>query len=112
MKMISKKYSNVAITLICLLLGAMQLNAQSILIVRGKITLKETGAPLVGVTVIEINRENRVVNGIISDLNGIYQIKVEDKTDSLRFTMIGMQTITQAIGQSAIINVTMAEAVK
>lgn len=112
MKMISKKYSNVAITLICLLLGAMQLNAQSILIVRGKITLKETGAPLVGVTVIEINRENRVVNGIVSDLNGFYQIKVEDKTDSLRFTMIGMQTITQAIGQSAIINVTMAEAVK
>ncbi|MCL4483723.1 MAG: SusC/RagA family TonB-linked outer membrane protein [Bacteroidetes bacterium] len=109
--MISKKYSNVAITLICLLLGAVQLNAQSIFIVRGKVSHKQTGASLPGVTVIEKNRDNRIVNGVVSDQNGTYQIKVADKADSLYFSMIGMETVKKAIAGRELINVTMSEAV-
>ena len=109
MIMISKKYFSVAITLIYLLLCSTQLNAQGSFIVRGKVVLKQTGVALPGITVIEKNRDSRIVNGVMTDINGNYQIKVVDKTDSLHFRQIGMASISLPISGREVVNVSMAE---
>ena len=59
--MTSKIYSSIVITLFYLLICTMQVNAQGSFIVRGKVILKQTGAALPGVTIIEKNRDNRIV---------------------------------------------------
>ena len=51
--MTSKIYSSIVITLFYLLICTMQVNAQGSFIVRGKVILKQTGAALPGVTIIE-----------------------------------------------------------
>ena len=110
--MVSRKYYSVTITLICLLFGSIQLYGQGGFIVRGKITLKQTGETMPGVTVIEKNRDNRIVNGVVTDANGAYQIKIANKVDSLYFSQIGMKSVTKAIAGREVINVTMAEDVR
>ncbi len=110
--MISKKYISVAITLICLVFGTTQVNAQVSFFVRGKVIIKPSGAGLPGVTVIEKNRDNRIVNGVVTDGNGNYQIRIADKSDSLYFSQIGMQTVSMAITGREIINVSMKESVQ
>jgi TonB-linked SusC/RagA family outer membrane protein len=110
--MASKKYLSLAITLIYLLICTIQVNAQVSFIVRGKVIIKKTGEGLPGVTVFEKNRDNRIVNGVISDVNGNYQLKIADKTDSLYFRQIGMKSVTVAIAGREVINVGMADDTK
>lgn len=107
--MTSKIYSSIVITLFYLLICTMQVNAQGSFIVRGKVILKQTGAALPGVTIIEKNRDNRIVNGVLSDVNGNYSLKIANKADSLYFSQIGMKGVARAIAGREVINVTMSE---
>ena len=77
-------------------------------VVRGKVTEKGTGKPIPGVNVTERNRDRRLVNGVITDQNGNYQISIADKNDSLHFAMIGMKTIARAI-RGEVINVVLED---
>ncbi|MGV8093998.1 MAG: SusC/RagA family TonB-linked outer membrane protein [Mangrovibacterium sp.] len=95
----------------CLLLGTKQINAQVGGIVRGKVTHKETGAALPGVTVFEKNRDNRIVSGVVTDNNGIYQIKMVDKKDSLYFSQIGLKTVAKSVVKLEVLDVVMNDEV-
>ncbi|MXV17667.1 SusC/RagA family TonB-linked outer membrane protein [Hufsiella ginkgonis] len=89
---------------------SVQSYAQSVSsVVRGKVTEKATGLPLPGVTVTERNKDGRLVNGVVTNEAGEYQIKVADQADSLRFSQIGLRTLSRAIKGAAVINVTMAD---
>ena len=46
-------------------------------LVQGTVTDSRDGEPLVGVNVVEIDVNNRVVSGTITDVNGRYVLKVE-----------------------------------
>lgn len=107
--MIVKKYFVGAIAIMGLLFITHKVSAQTGIIVRGRVIEKGTGQPLPGVTVTEKNKSNRNVNGIGTDINGNYELKIADANDSLYFTQIGLKTIVRAIKGQQVINVTMAE---
>lgn len=104
-----KQYS--LILLIILLLNVFQLTAQTSYVVRGKVFLKQTKEPLYGVTVVEKNKDNRMVNGVVTDINGAYQITISDKKDSLYFSLIGLKPTVKALNGLEIINVYLEESV-
>lgn len=108
MKIISGKYFYRTIPFIGLLFIALQLNAQIGIVVKGKVT-SSTGEPIPGVTVVEKNKDNRQVNGTISLLNGDYQIRISDKSNSLVFSFIGLVPAVKPINDQEIINVTLIE---
>ncbi len=100
-----KKLNSIIVFSIILLFNINQLTAQTDYVVRGKVYLKQTKETLIGVTVIEKNKDNRIVNGVVTDSNGAYQIKISDKRDSLYFSLIGLKPVVKALNGQEIINV-------
>ena len=74
--------------------------------ITGTITEAETGAPLPGTTVIVFG----TTTGTISDLDGVYTIKVPEGENQLQFSMIGFELRTVEIGNSNQIDVVMKTA--
>jgi TonB-linked SusC/RagA family outer membrane protein len=62
------------------------------------------GVPLVGVNVLEAGTQN----GTITDLSGLYRLKVSSNT-ILRFNYIGFQEVEIPVGNQSVINVTLEE---
>lgn len=71
--------------------------------ISGSITEAETGSPLPGATVVV----SGTTTGTISDLDGVYTIKVPEGKNQLQFSMIGFELQTVEIGSSDEINVVM-----
>lgn len=113
--MILKKYFFKTVIFIGLLLMTQHVMAQTPAaqanMIRGKVTEKSSGQPIPGVTITEKNKDNRLVNGVVSDQNGNYQIKIADKNDSLHFAMIGMKTVSRPI-RGEVINVALEDNTK
>jgi TonB-linked SusC/RagA family outer membrane protein len=76
--------------------------------VRGKVSDGKSGGPLAGVTVVEVNQNDRQVNGTNTDNDGNYSIKVSNSANKLRFSFIGFETKTEAIGGRPVINIKLA----
>lgn len=68
------------------------LSGQQSAIIRGKITDSETGEPLIGVTVIEVNELNRTLNGTVTGLNGNFTLKVSERPTVVKTSYIGYKT--------------------
>jgi len=45
-------------------------------VIRGRITDKELKDPIIGATIVEYDKNNRIVNGTLSDPNGNYVLQV------------------------------------
>ncbi|MCF8302955.1 MAG: TonB-dependent receptor [Bacteroidales bacterium] len=68
--------------------------------ITGKVTQKENGSPLPGVTVYVKGTSN----GTITDADGEYSLDVSPEAKVLRFQFVGMKTIDKQIGTKATIN--------
>src|ERR1041384_2575897 len=73
--------------------------------VKGRITKSDTNDPLQGVTVVEVNQNDRQVNGTNTDAAGTYSLKISNPSNRLRFSFIGFITKTENIGGRSVINV-------
>lgn len=73
--------------------------------VKGRVTDGRSGGPLSGVTVVEVNQNDRQVNGTNTDNGGNYSIKVSNPANKLRFSFIGYVTKTEALAGRSAINV-------
>lgn len=91
------------------LLGMLLLFSQQILSqVRGKVSDAE-GNPLPGATIVEKGTNN----GVISDVDGNYEIKVRDlRTAVLVFSFVGMETQEIQVAGKSTINVTLKESIQ
>ncbi|MFV0472201.1 MAG: SusC/RagA family TonB-linked outer membrane protein [Paludibacteraceae bacterium] len=58
-------------------------------IIQGTITSATDGEPLIGVNVTEIDGNNRIVNGAITDFNGHYVLKVKSMKDRISISYVG-----------------------
>lgn len=107
------KNKNLFISLIFLLFSAVPMItvAQSLKI-RGKVTSKTDGSGIPSVTVVELDNNNRIVKGTVSDFDGNYFIQVKDKNDKLQFSFIGFKTKVEEIKNRTEINVTLDESTK
>ena len=89
-----------------LLLG-MTVSAQTITSVHG--TLSDDMGPLMGATVCEMDATGRIINSAITDLNGNFTMKVKNDKDKIRFTYVGLKTVTLPINKTTY-NITMQSA--
>src|SRR6476620_11153657 len=76
------------------------------LTVQGRV-LDQDKKPLHGVTVAEVDAEQRTIRAVKTDVEGNFALNINSKSDSLSFSYIGNETIKQAIGNRTTINVTM-----
>ena len=81
-------------------------------VVRGKVTSTSDGLGLPGATVVEMDKNNRIIKGAVTDLDGNYVIQVSDPENNIQFSFIGYQSITQPIAGQSTINVKLAEEIK
>jgi hypothetical protein len=65
-------------------------------IVRGLITSADR-EPLISVTITEIDKTNRIVNGTVSNYDGEYVLQVRDRANKLRFNYVGFKSQDQEI---------------
>jgi serpin B len=64
-------------------------------------TVGDEYGPLMGATVCEINANGRILNSAITDIDGHFVMKVVHPEDRLRFSYVGMRTVTMAIMKKA-----------
>jgi len=105
--------SNFAIILLFILLLLPKTNygqkAASDLLVQGKITSAADKLELIGVNVTEIDVNNRVVSGTLTDINGHYVIKVKNPQNKLAFSYLGFVKQVKKIENQKVINVVMSD---
>ena len=77
------------------LLLSTTLSAQNITSVHG--TLSDDMGPLMGATVCEIDATGRIIESALTDLNGNFTMKVRNTKDKIRFSYVGLETVTMPI---------------
>lgn len=90
--------------LLLLLYGGLA-TAQQKIVVRGNVKDKTDKAPMLAVSVVELDKEGRVVSGVSTDLNGDYALKITDPTNEIAFSFIGYKTIRQPINNRTVIDI-------
>ena len=56
--------------------------------------------PLMGATVCEIDGNGRIIESTITDLNGNFTMRVRNPKDKIRFSYVGMKTVTEPINKT------------
>ena len=89
--------------MVMLLLSGMAVYAQQHS-VKGTV-VDQNGWPVIGMTVLEMGTQN----GTTTDVDGNYQLSVSSGQATLEFNALGYATITEAVNNRAVVNVTAAE---
>jgi TonB-linked SusC/RagA family outer membrane protein len=82
---------------------------QEQVILKGKVTDKKTGEPLIGVTVVEVNTLNRNLNGTVTDINGNFALKLTNPQTTVKISYIGYKTSEFPISGQSFLDVKMEE---
>ena len=80
------------------LLLSNSLSAQTITSVHG--TLSDDMGELMGATVCEIDATGRIIESAITDMNGNFTMKVRNPKDKIRFSYVGLKTVTLPINKT------------
>ena len=81
-----------AIILILLLCCFVVAYSQTKIIIRGKVVDQKDKSAVVGATIVESDKDNRVVNGTITDIDGNFVYEMKNPANSMKATVIGYQT--------------------
>lgn len=104
----------IAVIISCLLVCAIlvyngKLNAQVApgrFILRGRVTDAKTHTPLIGATVVEMDKDNRIINGAVTDIDGNYALRVSKPgIDHLSVSYLNYKTQVFPINERKVINV-------
>ena len=106
MKKLIRQLFTFCIALLLINVGVNAQGNQKGTTIQGRV-LDQNRKPLNGVTVAEVDADQRTVKAVVTDVDGNYAIHIENKADSLAFSFIGTETIRQAIGNRTSINITM-----
>ena len=61
-------------------------------IIRGRVMDKNENTPVIGANIIEFDKENRIINGTISDVNGDFILEMRNVENVIRISVIGYNT--------------------
>ena len=84
-------------------------NAEGGIIIQGQITSSSDAQKLIGANVSEIDVNNRVVGGTITDINGQYVLKVKSTGNRLRVNYIGYVKQEKNISNKRLVNFALAD---
>ena len=74
--------------------------------VKGNVVSKSDGEPLIGVSILQ----KGTTNGVVTDIDGNYELKIQGKNATLVFSYIGMQTQEFSVNPSTgVLNVVMQD---
>ncbi len=97
-----KIQTSVVLAILLGLFFHVNLFAQGQILVRGKIT-DPSGIGLPGATIVEMDKNNRIIKGAVTDLDGNYVIQVSSSENNIQFSYIGFESkIFPIEGQSNI----------
>ena len=71
---------------------ALTVSGQEITSVHG--TVSDDLEPRIGAAVCEIDGNGRIIESAVTDLNGNFTMKVQNPKDKIRFSYVGMKTVT------------------
>ncbi|MBC7616688.1 MAG: SusC/RagA family TonB-linked outer membrane protein [Pedobacter sp.] len=100
---INKKYTRGIFILICCLFMSILTKAQT-QTVRGRIIDKSDKQPVVGASVVLIDKDRRVVRGVASDINGNYVLQVADKSYRIMVSYLGFNPTAPVAIDKPVIN--------
>jgi TonB-linked SusC/RagA family outer membrane protein len=95
--------------IISLLFLNLEIMAQEGGVIRGQIKDKTTGESLPGVNIVELDNQNRIVNGRPTDINGNYVLEVKDINHNIQVSYLGYVSQTFKINSRTIINIELEE---
>ncbi len=75
-----------------LLLSSVDVWSQTAQIVRGRLSDKKSGEPVIGATVAEVDVDNRIIGGTASDINGDFIYKMKSTGNKLQISVIGYRS--------------------
>ena len=78
------------------------------LIVSGRI-YSDLDGELIGVSVMEVDRSNRVISATTTDYNGNFSFQIKNPSNSIRFSYVGYKTATLSIGSKRRFDVKLEE---
>lgn len=81
-------------------------------IVQGTITSNVDGLPLIGVSVTEIDVNNRVVSGKVTDINGHFVLKIKSPDNRLSFSYVGFTKQIKRIEGKKVFNIVLEDNTK
>ena len=63
-------------------------------VIRGRVIDKNERVSVIGANVIEYDKDNRVINGTVCDVNGDFVLEMKDPSNVVKVVMIGYNTKT------------------
>ncbi|WP_345952816.1 SusC/RagA family TonB-linked outer membrane protein [Mucilaginibacter sp. PAMB04168] len=91
--------------LVCSTTVNAQTTAAPVTTLRGKVTDKKDRAPLVGVTVVEVDKEKRTIGGVTTDIGGNFALRVKSPQNRISVSLIGYKTVVLDINNRTTVTV-------
>jgi TonB-linked SusC/RagA family outer membrane protein len=85
------------------------LSAQEKILIRGNVIDSSDKQPLIGATVTEIDKDNRVVSGTVTNIDGNFSLYVTNVKNKLSISYVGFKTRELAIGENRDFKVSLQE---
>ena len=98
-------YKYILLTVLCFVASAASLKAQQR--ISGQVS--DAFGPLMMVNVVEIDKENRIVEHATTDFDGNFTMIVKNNKNKLRVTYVGYQEVIMEIGTKTVFNIVMKD---
>jgi TonB-linked SusC/RagA family outer membrane protein len=96
------------IIFLALFISTCVIHAQaSRVVIKGNITDVKTGKPLAAASITEVNSNDRQVNGVMTDEDGNFTLKIADTKNKLRVAFIGYESRLIEIGTRTVFSITL-----
>jgi TonB-linked SusC/RagA family outer membrane protein len=74
------------------------------IVVQGKVIDAKTKETIIGASVLELDKDKRIVRGVSTDINGNYALQFSNPNNMIQVTFIGYTTILQSLQGRTVIN--------
>jgi TonB-linked SusC/RagA family outer membrane protein len=100
------------ILIIGLFISLIPVYGQEQILIRGKVTSSLDGLGLPGATVVELDKNNRVITGAVTDMDGNFVLPVSSRENNIQFSFIGFKSEIREIGNNNTFNIGLVEDIK
>lgn len=105
-------YLKLTFSFLLLLVCTFRLKAQDKVTVRGKVIDASDKQGVIGASVVELDKEKRVISGISTDINGNFALRVSNVQNSIQVTYIGYKTFLAGINGRSTIDIQLVPSAK
>lgn len=102
----NKIFNRISAVLLTVLLMWSMSYAQTVTTVRGKVIDSKDKQSIIGASVVEVDKDRRTVNGVATDINGNFVLRISNPNNKIMASFIGYTTQREiSINGRAVINI-------